>query len=154
MKRTHHSGFAIVAAIFILVVLGALAGFVVSITTTQNLSLAMDYQGARALQAARAGTEWGIARWLNTDSCTGSSVITPTTCSPGGGAATCTETTLAPSASLTGLTEFTIVVALCACPAPPTSGTCQITATASSGMVGSPNYIERRLSTIVEGAAP
>ncbi len=62
-------GFAIVSAIFILVVLATLAGFIVSVTTTQNLTFAQDVQGVRAYQAARAGTEWGIYQWLNGYSC-------------------------------------------------------------------------------------
>lgn len=148
-------GFSIVAAIFILVVLSALAGFIVSTTATQNLDLAKDFQSARALQAARTGIEWGVAGWLNGGSCSGGSAYagTPPTCSPGGAAATCTQQTLyTPSGTNpTGLTDFTVVVALCRCPAPPAGGTCQIVATASAGTAGSSAYIERQLAAVVEG---
>ena len=68
------NGFSTVAAIFILVVLASLGAFVVSLTTTQNVSLAQDMQNARAYQAARAGLEWGMARWLNASSCANGSV--------------------------------------------------------------------------------
>lgn len=64
--RRRQRGFAIVAAIFILVVLAALAGFVVSVSSTQHLTFAQDIQGARAYQAARVGVEWGIQNWLKT----------------------------------------------------------------------------------------
>lgn len=57
-KRTH--GFAIVSAIFILVVLAALGAFIVSISTSQHIGSALDIQGVRAYQAARAGAEWGM----------------------------------------------------------------------------------------------
>lgn len=57
-KRTH--GFAIVSAIFILVVLAALGAFIVSISTSQHIGAALDIQGVRAYQAARAGAEWGM----------------------------------------------------------------------------------------------
>ncbi|MDO8347767.1 MAG: hypothetical protein Q7S85_07710 [Rugosibacter sp.] len=53
-------GFAIVTAIFILVVLAALAAFIVSISTSQHIGAALDIQGVRAYQAARAGVEWGM----------------------------------------------------------------------------------------------
>lgn len=53
-------GFALVAAIFLLVVLGALGAYMVSIFATQQAGHALDIQGARAYQAARAGIEWGM----------------------------------------------------------------------------------------------
>lgn len=59
---SHLRGFAIVSAIFILVVLAALGAFVVSVTTNQQLGSAIDIQGVRAYQAARAGIEWGLYR--------------------------------------------------------------------------------------------
>ncbi|MCX7165038.1 MAG: hypothetical protein NTV11_02040 [Rhodocyclales bacterium] len=55
-------GFAIVSAIFILVVLAALGAFVLNISTNQQIGSALDVQGVRAYQAARAGIEWGLYR--------------------------------------------------------------------------------------------
>lgn len=57
-------GFAIVAAIFILVVLSALGAFILSISSQQQIGSALDVQGVRAYQAARAGLEWGLYRQL------------------------------------------------------------------------------------------
>jgi len=53
-------GFAIVTAIFILVVLAALGAFIVSISTNQQIGTALDIQGVRAYQAAKSGVEWGL----------------------------------------------------------------------------------------------
>lgn len=53
-------GFAIVSAIFILVVLAALGAFIVSVSTNQQIGSALDVQGVRTYQAARAGIEWGV----------------------------------------------------------------------------------------------
>ena len=53
-------GFAIVSAIFILVVLSVLGAAMVSLSTSQHLGSAQDVQGARAYQAARSGVEWGL----------------------------------------------------------------------------------------------
>ena len=58
------SGFALVTAIFILVVLAGLGAAMVSISTTQHTTVAMDIQSARAQQAARAGIEWGAYQVL------------------------------------------------------------------------------------------
>lgn len=55
-------GFAIVSAIFILVVLAALGAFIVNISANQQIGSALDVQGVRAYQAARAGIEWGLYR--------------------------------------------------------------------------------------------
>lgn len=52
------AGFALVAAVFILVVLAGLAGYLVSTSATQNLTLAQGAMNARAALAARAGIEW------------------------------------------------------------------------------------------------
>lgn len=53
-------GFAIVTALFILVVLAALGGFIISVSTSQHMGSAMDVQGVRAYEAARSGVEWGL----------------------------------------------------------------------------------------------
>ena len=71
------SGFAIVSAIFILVVLAALGAFMISISSQQHIGSALDVQGARAYQAARAGIEWGLHRQLRSGSCLPSTNFSP-----------------------------------------------------------------------------
>lgn len=72
-------GFAIVSAIFILVVLAVLGAFIVNISTSQQIGSALDVQGVRAYQAARAGIEWGLYKQLQSvpASCAASSSFTP-----------------------------------------------------------------------------
>ncbi|MGK5027272.1 pilus assembly PilX N-terminal domain-containing protein [Janthinobacterium sp. RB2R34] len=53
-----------ITAIFLLVVLAGLAVAMVTMSVSQQTSSAMDVQGVRALQAARAGIEWGVYRQL------------------------------------------------------------------------------------------
>ena len=62
MKRFSFSqqGFAAIAAIFLVVVLAALGGFMLTFSNTQQLTLAQDVQGSRAYWAARAGLEWAV----------------------------------------------------------------------------------------------
>lgn len=134
--RNSH-GFAIVSAIFILVVLAGLGAFVVSVTTTQNITLAQDVQGARAYQAARAGLESGIAKWLSTS---------PSL------AANCTSTGASVALPNLGF-SFDLVASYT------TSGGalfCELVAIARpTGMtvanVGSLGYVERQLRAVVEG---
>lgn len=66
IRRAHTRGFAIVSAIFILIVLAALGAFVVNISTNQQIGSALDVQGVRAYQAAKAGIEWGVYRIQST----------------------------------------------------------------------------------------
>jgi len=139
MNATRQHGFSIVAAIFILVVLSALAGFIVSMTATQNVSIAQDFQAARAYQAARAGLEWGISRWLNSGTCTPS---------------TSPHVTFS-DADLSG---FTAVVTVTLVPAAATSSsggrsfcTIESTATPTGATVGSIGYVERQMRAVVEG---
>jgi len=53
-------GVSLVTAIFLLVVLAGLAVAMVTITTAQQQGSAIDVQGTRAYQAARAGMEWAL----------------------------------------------------------------------------------------------
>lgn len=55
-------GFSLVAAIFLLVILAMLGAFMVTLSTTQNITSAQDYQGSQAFRAARSGIEWAAAR--------------------------------------------------------------------------------------------
>ena len=57
-------GFSLPTAIFLLVTLAMLGAFVVSVTGFQQKSSQLDLQGARALQAARGGVEWGAYQVL------------------------------------------------------------------------------------------
>ena len=60
-ERSSQSGFAAIAAIFLLVILAALGAFMVSISSSQQLNSAQDLQGSRAYWAAQAGLEWAFA---------------------------------------------------------------------------------------------
>lgn len=63
--RRRQGGFAILAAIFILVVLASLGAYVLTISSAQHIGSALDTEGSRALQAARAGMDWGIERAID-----------------------------------------------------------------------------------------
>lgn len=61
LRRASQTGFAAIAAIFLVVILAGLGAFMLSFSNTQQLTSAQDFLGTRAYWAARAGLEWGIA---------------------------------------------------------------------------------------------
>lgn len=150
-------GFAIVSAIFILVVLAALGGFIATISTTQNAGSALDIQSAYAYQAARAGTEWGIFQVVNGAPATPANTVA------------CSATVPAPAISFNGMTVTVCMQQQAAAPgsALPAGAVTEagltaiwlITSTACNipdglgncpGNAVSPNYVERRLTVLVE----
>src|ERR1043166_2029791 len=78
---SRRSGFALPAAIFLMVILAALGAYIVSINSLQTSSSSLDVLGTRAYQAARAGTEWGAFQVLRGSAvppagCFGSTTLT------------------------------------------------------------------------------
>lgn len=67
--RRRDAGVGLVTAIFLLVVLAGLGVALVSVFSSQQASSALDEQGARAYQAARAGIEWGLYQQLQQNTC-------------------------------------------------------------------------------------
>lgn len=139
MTRPHrHGGFAIISAIFILVVLAALGAFMLHISSNQHMGAAFDIQGVRAYQAARAGIEWGLYRRLRDGSCPGSS--TPSSFTPPGTTftgLTVTVTCVATTDASGGPTTHVLQSTACNLPA---AGNCPNTAPTGN------NYVERRIT--------
>ncbi|MBS3934971.1 MAG: hypothetical protein KGZ43_02260 [Sulfuritalea sp.] len=125
-------GFALVSAIFILVVLAALGAFIVHISAGQQIGSALDVQGARAYQAARAGIEWGLYRQLQDGSCAASQSFTPP--APTLAGFTVTVDCVATAGTFGAPTVHTVTATACNQPPCPNTGT--------AGM----HYVERRLT--------
>jgi len=120
-------GFALVSAIFLLVVLAMLGGVIVSLSTTQNIGQTRDLLGTRAYFAAKAALEWGSQQVLRASNC---------------------------PASMAGAADgFSLVVACTAYGPYDEAGTSvmvyEITATASRGTAGAHDFAERQLRAIV-----
>lgn len=58
LQQSTARGFLLPSAIFLLVILAALGAYIVSVSTSQHLGMALDIKGERAWQAANAGMEW------------------------------------------------------------------------------------------------
>ena len=64
MFHKAQGGFAIPSAIFLIVLLAILGAMVVTVSSLSHTSSARDLLGARTLQAARAGLDWGADKVL------------------------------------------------------------------------------------------
>jgi MSHA biogenesis protein MshP len=120
-------GFALIPALFLIVVLGSLAVVAIRLGTGQEHAVTMALQQARALAAARAGVEWGVYRALN-GSCAASTNLALT------------------EAALNG---FTVVVSCAATPfanGAATNSSYVISSTATTGTYGQPSYVHRAIS--------
>ena len=68
-RRSRQRGFSLFSAIFLLVMLSALGAAIVKVSTSSQIGAAIEIQGERAYQAARAGIEWGLYSQLRNDNC-------------------------------------------------------------------------------------
>ncbi|AYM77099.1 hypothetical protein JAB5_22000 [Janthinobacterium sp. HH103] len=132
-------GFSLVTAIFLLVVLAGLGAVMVNVFTLQQVESAMDVQGVRAEQAARAGIEWGVYSQLIDGNC-------------------------APSVSFalpagTSLSSFSVSVQCVKATGPGTLSSWTITATSCNQPAAAeplcphagnnPDYVQRRLQAVL-----
>lgn len=134
-------GFALPAAIFLMVVLAALALFLVQITTHQQAGHVADIQGLRAYQAARAGMEWGVYNFLQPPQvCANASFV------PAGAFGlqtfTVTVTCVATVNDEAGVAITSASIVATACNQPDVGGNCP-------PLAPGPNYIERQVAVVV-----
>jgi len=126
-------GVALVAAIFLIVVLSSLGLYIVKISGMQHQTVTVTLLGARALQAAQVGVEWGAFQALDS--------------------AACTTTTL----NLTegGLDGFDVEVT-CTSSSHTESGNTynvfDIDVEARAGVYGNPDYVSRRMQATLTDA--
>lgn len=143
-------GFAAIAAIFLVVILAALGGFMLTFSNTQQLTSAQDLQGTRAYWAARAGLEWGIGGVAASSATPPACPVLPAPATPSS----------APTSSTTPLTTsfeggFTVTVKCVrndyaeasASPSAPNRFIYQFSAVASTtGTAGGIGFVERSIS--------
>jgi MSHA biogenesis protein MshP len=121
-------GFALVPALFLIVVLGALALVAIRVGTGQQQAVTMSLQEARALAAARAGIEWGAYGATSSGSCAASTTL---------------------NLSEAALAGFTVVVSCTSTPyanGVSTNHSYVIQSTATTGTYGKPSYVHRVVS--------
>lgn len=132
--RRIQKGFSLITAIFLLVVVAALVAYVTNIRVVQQTTLVYGVQGARAIQAARSGIEWGIFQAIVNGSCVGSTSFNDTAFAGFNIEVQCGQTT-----HIEGITPI---------------DTFQLTAIASTGSYGSLDYVQRQIQATVSQDPP
>ena len=136
-RGKHQRGFALVAAIFIVVVLALLGIMMVTIGGMQRATATTTTQGTRAYYAARTGIEWGTYQAVVAGSCVLSSTF---------------------PLSAPGLNGFSVTVQCTSTPhqehGPPPYNVYVLTSTATSGAFGDADYVSRTLKATVTDAPP
>ena len=126
--RTGRSqGFALVPAIFVLVVLALLAVAATRISTRQSHTVVMALEEARALAAARSGVEWGTWQALNGSCSAGTLNLSEAALAGFTVAVTCSSGTYVEGSS--------------------TFNSYTVRATATLGTYGTPGYVRRIVSS-------
>ena len=122
--RERQSGFALVAAIFLVVILAALGAFAVTLSGVQHATNSQTVIASRVYYGAKAGLEWGIQQAIAATACTGTSTFTP---------------------AGTGFSGVSVTVT-CAQQAP---NVFYLVSTASYGALGAPEFAQRTLEATV-----
>jgi len=129
-------GFAMVSAIFLLVILAGLVAYMATLTAVQHSTSVMSVQGERAHYAARSGIEWAVSDLVNRS---GAGL----NCAPGAVVLNLTEGALAGFAvrvecSSTAVTEGA-----------DTYNFYELKAVSSLGSAGQSRFVQRRLEVSV-----
>jgi MSHA biogenesis protein MshP len=120
-------GFALIPALFLIVVLGALGVVAIRVGVGQQQAVIMTLEEARALAAAQSGIEWGAYQTVS-GACAASTTLNLTEAALNGFTVivTCTATTFANGAA--------------------TSTSYVLKSTATTGTYGQPGYVHRAVS--------
>lgn len=138
--RPYASGFAVINAVFLIIVLGALGAAMVTMSKTQQDTSVRSLHSARVYYGAKAGLEWAIQQAIATPAAP--SCAASTTFGLSQGALAGINVTVTCERSRHGAPNGTDVFYLTSCA---TTGTnC-----ASPGSLGNPGYAERRLEATV-----
>lgn len=134
MKRhARQTGFTLVSAIFLLVIVALVAAYALSIGTSQRADTTLALVGKRADLAARSGMQWGVGRVLQDNACPANTSFSPagTGLSLFSVAVSCTSSTVTEGATTYALYNLTV--------------------TATLGSEGSEDFARRTLSAQVSG---
>jgi MSHA biogenesis protein MshP len=126
------SGFTLITAIFLLVVVAGLVVYMANLRVVEQSTVVYGLQGARATQAARSGMEWGIYRAIVDSSCVPSSSFSNPAFAGFNIEVRCVQTTHIEGSAPAG-----------------TITTYRLLAIARSGVYGSLDYVQRQIQASV-----
>jgi MSHA biogenesis protein MshP len=130
-------GFTLITALFLLVVVALLSVYMINLRAVQQSTIVYGLQGARAMQAAQTGLEWGAYEAINNNCASAPATFTVT--------------------AVPALEAFSIQVSCN--PSDHTEGTDTITtyvltSTAQTGTYGTLDYVFRSLRATVSAQPP
>jgi MSHA biogenesis protein MshP len=130
------AGFTLITALFLLIVVAGLSVYMITIRNVQQSTVVFAQQGARAMQAARAGIEWGVYESVVNGNC----IVNPPFTASGTalGAYSITVNCTSSAHDETGIPITTYV----------------LSSTAQAGSYGSLDYVSRRLRATVSVQPP
>lgn len=143
-RPTREAGMALITAIFLIIVLVALALAAVTLSSVEQDTGAKSLVSTKVYYGAKAGLEWGVQRAVAARACaasTGPFNLTDTALSGIGVTVTCSATTH----GATACTGAACTGGASPCPCV----TYFITSTATNGTLGNVNYAERRMEATV-----
>lgn len=123
--RSRCSGFAIVSAVFLVVIIGALGAYLTALSSTQRTTAGQTVSASRAYYGAKAGLDWAIQRAIGANTCAASSSF---------------------ALSGAGFEGITVVVS---CVSTTYPGVFYIVSQASYGTYGTADYAQRRVAASV-----
>lgn len=123
--NTRQSGFSLVAAIFLLVVLASLGAVAVRVSTAQSSGASQSLRGMQALHAAKSGAAWAAHRAIG-----GSCSNQNTTLAEAGAAGFAVTTSCSQTSHVEGLLTTQVFI---------------IDVLAQSGQYGTADYVSRRM---------
>ncbi|MGI9204363.1 MAG: pilus assembly PilX family protein [Woeseiaceae bacterium] len=133
MPNRRQSGFSLVPALFVLVVLAGLGVVAVRMMAVQQQTVVLAMQSARAYAAARTGIDWSAYQAVVNNSCASATL----TLTEGGLAGFSVETSCSSTTHSEGPNTVSVYV---------------IDAFARSGSYGTPDYVSRRIRSTVTDA--
>ena len=132
--QNKQTGFSLVPALFLLVVLAALGSVAVRLSAVEHQTVVLALQSSRAYAAAQAGVEWSAYEALVNGSCGNSSIAL----TEGGLSGFSVNTTCSSTTHSEGSATTSVFV---------------LEAFAYSGLYGTPDYVSRRIRSTVTDAS-
>ncbi len=133
--KARQSGFTLVTALFLLIVVSLLSVYLINFRNVQQSTVVFGQQGARAMQAAQTGIEWGIYESVVNGNC-GPNVFTAS-----GTALSAYNINVTCSSS--AHTEAAVLIT-----------TYRLTSTAQTGTYGTLDYVYRSMQATVSIQPP
>ena len=129
-RAASQSGFALMAAIFLLVVLASLGAYAVRLSSVQQQTVNLSLLSAQAFHAARTGVAWGAHQAVNLGVC-GSTTLN---LNEAGSSGFVVDVSCARTSHVEGASTIQVYV---------------IDVLAEFGVYGGPDYVSRRLQVKV-----